>query len=38
MFEGSSFRTEHLGVITHGSLNDGIEMKLDPSEIGRAHV
>ena len=32
MFEESSFRSEHLGVITHGSLNEGIEMKLDPGE------
>ncbi|PSQ81678.1 MAG: ATPase, partial [Bacteroidetes bacterium QS_1_63_11] len=32
MFEDTSFRSEHLGVITHGSLNDGIEMKLDPGE------
>ncbi|MFB6231758.1 MAG: ATPase, partial [Salinibacter sp.] len=32
MFEDTSFRSEHIGVITHGSLNDGIEMKLDPGE------
>jgi len=32
MFEESSFRSEHIGVITHGSLNEGIEMKLDPRE------
>ncbi|MFB6248679.1 MAG: ATPase, partial [Salinibacter sp.] len=32
MFEDSSFRAEHIGVITHGSLNEGIEMKLDPGE------
>ena len=28
----TSLRAEHLGVITHGSLNEGIEMKLDPGE------
>ena len=32
MIEESSFRSDHLGVITHGSLKEGIEMKLDPSE------
>jgi len=31
MIEGSSFRDEAFGVITHGSLNEGIEMKLDAS-------
>ncbi len=27
---GDSFREETLGIITHGSLTDGIEMKLEP--------
>ena len=31
MIEGTSGRDEAFGVITHGSLNEGIEMKLDPS-------
>lgn len=32
MFEETSFRSEHIGVITHGSLKEGIEMKLAPRE------
>ncbi len=32
MIEDTSFRTDQIGVITHGSLNEGIEMKLDPAE------